>query len=209
MLPEMLQVACALLGCHAGRLGYVAEGPDLMNWKFRQLQSLAGGPSPTFVFAHLALPHEPYIYHADCSPRAPYWPRGTTVPGNKEADQAYLDQLTCVNRKVGQLVDSILAHSRRPPIIILQADHGHGHLGRNLPNFNELDTFRLRERMSVFAAYRIPGLSADSVSDTITPINALRLVLRSYYGADLPTVEDASYWATQEEPYAFTKVSVW
>jgi hypothetical protein len=57
--------------------------------------------------------------------------------------------------------------------------------------------------MSVFSAYRFPGLGADSLGDSITPVNALRLMLRYYFGADLPPREDASYWATQSPPFEF------
>jgi hypothetical protein len=207
MLPEFFRVGCALFGCRAGRLVYVAEGPDLMDWKFQQLQNLAGSPSPTYVFAHLALPHEPYIYNADCTHREPYFPAGAGVIGNVEAAQAYLDQLTCVNIKVSALVDSILARSRRPPIILLQADHGHGRFGRYLPAYDDLDTYRLRERMSVFCAYYLPGLSSDSVTDSVTPINAARLVLRYYFGADLPPLKEESYWATESHVYDFTRIT--
>ncbi len=209
MLPELFRIGCAVLGCHAGRLVYVAEGPDLMDWKFMRLQELAGSPSAQFVFAHLALPHEPYLYRADCSYRDPYWPARPGVIGQPDAEKAYLDQLTCLNKKIVVLVDTILARARRPPIIILQADHGHGHFSRYLPRFEDLDTFRLRERMSVFSAYFLPGLSADSVNDSITPVNALRLVLRHYFGADLPRLEDASYWATQSQPRDLVRITEW
>ena len=209
MLPELFQLACGVLGCRAGRLVYVAEGPDLMDWKFRQLQGLAGGSTPTFVFAHLALPHEPFIYHADCSPRDPVWPIGGSGYENAMADSAYLDQVTCVNRKVSVLVDSILARSRRPPIILLQADHGNGRFIRHMPQFRDLDSYRLRERMSVFSAYYLPGLGPDSISDSITPVNAMRLVLRHYFGADLPPLEDASYWAAPGAPRDFTRITQW
>jgi hypothetical protein len=207
MMPEVFRVGCAVLGCHAGRLVYVAEGPDLMDWKFRQLQSLTDSSSPTFVFAHLALPHEPYLYRADCTHREPYWPMGAGVIGNREAESAYLEQLTCVNRKVSVLVDSILARSRRPPIILLQADHGHGRFGRYLPEFKDLDDYRLRERMSVFAAYYLPDLAPDSVSDSISPVNVTRLVLRHYFGADVPPLPEESYWATQSRIYDFVRIA--
>jgi hypothetical protein len=200
MMPELFRIGCGVLGCRAGRLVYVAEGPDLMDWKFERLQELAGGPSPVFVLAHLALPHEPYIYQADCSHRDAYFPMGAGVIGNEEAERAYLDQISCVNKKVAVLVDSILARSRRPPVILLQSDHGHGRFGRYLPEFSELDAYRGRERMSVFAAYLLPGLSQQAVSDSVTPVNVVRLLLRHYFGAALPPLEEASYWSTEPLP---------
>jgi hypothetical protein len=37
-------------------------------------------------------------------------------------------------------------------------------------------------------------------------VNAARLVLRHYFGADLPPLEDASYWSTEGRPFDFVRV---
>jgi hypothetical protein len=206
MLPELFSVACAVLGCKAGRLQYVPEAADFMDWKFERLQELGGGDRPTFVLAHLSLPHEPFLYNADCTYREPYWPLGGGVLGDRKADRGYLAQVSCVNRKVSVLVDSILARSRRPPIVMLQADHGHGRLGRHLPAYARVPPEGMRERMSVFAAYLLPGVPPDSIVDTITPVGAARFVLRHYFGADLPPIADASYWSTDARPRDFMRI---
>jgi hypothetical protein len=203
MLPELFEIGCAVLGCRAGRFVYVSEDANLVDWKFARLQELSGGMGPTFAFAHIAVTHEPYLYHADCSHRDPYWPPDGGMQGDDEATRAYLDQITCVNRKIETMVEAILSRSSQPPIIVLQADHGHGRLGRHPPGLAALSAYQVRERMSVFSAYRFPGLGADSLGDSITPVNALRLMLRYYFGADLPPREDASYWATQSPPFEF------
>ena len=52
-----------------------------MDWKFERMSELAGESElPTFVLAHLSLPHEPFLYHADCSHRDLYWPAGAGLP---------------------------------------------------------------------------------------------------------------------------------
>jgi hypothetical protein len=35
----------------------------------------------------------------------------------------------------------------------------------------------------------------------------MRLVLRYYFGADLPRLEDASYWSPTVAPYQFTRIA--
>ena len=35
---------------------------------FRQLRRVATAPGPKFVFAHILLPHDPYVFKADGSP---------------------------------------------------------------------------------------------------------------------------------------------
>jgi hypothetical protein len=44
------------------------------------------------------------------------------------------------------------------------------------------------------------------VSDTITPVNVTRLVLRHYFSAELPPVADVMYWSATTKPYAFERV---
>jgi hypothetical protein len=206
MLPELLSGGCALIRCEPGGFLGTANLADIMDRRFEQLKELAGGDIPTFAFAHLSLPHEPFMYHADCSHRDPYWPVGAGRRGDEEANRGYLDQIRCANRKLAELVDSILARSSRPPVILLQADHGHGRIGQ-LPAFEKVSAYQLRERMSVFSAYLLPGVPSGAVRDSVTPVNALRLVLRHYFGADLPPLEDASYWGPEERPFDVVRVA--
>jgi hypothetical protein len=146
------------------------------------------------------------MYHADCTHRDPYWPVGAGLRGDGAANRGYLDQIRCANRKLADLVDALLAGSRRPPVIQLQADHGHGRIGR-LPAVEKVSAYQLRERMSVFSAYLLPGVPSGAVGDSVTPVNALRLVLRHYFGADLPPLEDASYWGPEERPFDLVRVA--
>jgi hypothetical protein len=60
--------------------------------------------------------------------------------------------------------------------------------------------------MSVFSAYLLPGLPSGVISDSVTPVNAVRLVLRHYFGADLPPLEDAGYWAQKHRPMELTRI---
>lgn len=205
LLPELVRGGCALLGCRPARFRLLPESADLMDWKFERMTELAGGPQPTFVFAHLVLPHEPFLYNADCTHRDPYWPANAGMLRDEEANQGYLAQISCLNLKVAALVDSILARSRRPPVILLQSDHGHGRMGP-LPDLKYVDAYRLKERMAAFTAYLLPGLEPSRISDSITPVNAMRFVLGHYFGADLPLVEDASYWSSENEPLDFTRI---
>jgi hypothetical protein len=205
MLPELVSGGCALLGCEPGRFRLTPETADLMDWKFERMAKLAGGAEPTFVLAHLVLPHEPFLYRADCTHREPYWPANAGMVGDEEATRGYLDQISCTNRKVAALVDSILARSRRPPVILLQSDHGHGRLGR-LPELKYVDRYRLEERMAAFSAYLLPGVADGAIRDSITPVNVVRLVLGHYFAADMPPIEDASFWSSEDRELEFEPV---
>ena len=205
MLPELIRGGCAILGCQAARFRLLPETAELMDWKFERLGELASERQPTFVLAHLVLPHEPFLYHADCSHREPYYPAKAGIPGDREATAGYLDQTSCANRKVAALVDTILARSRRPPVILLQSDHGHGRIGR-LPAFKSVHPDRVEERMAAFAAYLLPGVEAGHITDSITPVNVMRLLLAHYFGADLPPLTDVSYWSSEDKPLDFVRI---
>ena len=200
-----LRRLCRKLGCPPGP-PYVPETAEMLNWKLQQLGHLERRGKPLFVIAHLTMPHEPYLFRSDCSARPEYWPERDDGRDSAEVKAAYLEQISCANRKLLAVVDSILAHSPRPPVILIQADHGHGRLGRQLPPLDAAPATQVVERVSVFAAYHLPGVPRDAVADSVTPINVLRLVLRTYFLADLPPLPDASYWSSAARPYDFTGV---
>lgn len=203
-LPTLHRIACRILGCLVNVFPYVPESADLLDWKFQHLAELGRRPQRKFVFAHLALPHEPYLYWHDCSHREPFWPLNDN--DQEAVKRAYIEQIRCVNQKVLTLIDEIQRQSGTPPVILLQADHGHGRFGRLAPRLELATPDQVEERASIFAAYYLPGVRAAEVSDSISPVNVTRLVLRHYFGADLPPVEDATYWSGWDQPYRFIRV---
>jgi hypothetical protein len=204
-LPVVHRLACAVLGCEAGRSPYVPESGDVQEAKLHALARLVPD-RPTFVLAHFLLPHEPYLYHADCSRRRPYWPEIDWGLEGGAQRRAYAEQVQCTNRRLATLVATIQRQARVPPIILIQSDHGHGRLGRPVPPLRGLPGELVEERLSPFAAYRLPGLPADSVYPGITPVNVMRLVVRHYFGADLPRLEDRVYWSATVQPFAFIRL---
>ena len=84
---------------------------------------------------------------------------------------------------------------------MIQGDHGHGLLGRNLPGLSEAEPWQIEDRTSAFAAYAVPGASPSAFADHVTPVNAMRTVLRLAFGAELPPLEDATYWSSFDRPY--------
>jgi hypothetical protein len=206
ILPQILGTFCPLIGCSAAGVPYVPESAASLDWKFRQLPLLAENKVPVFVFAHLTVPHEPYIYDARCGHRAPYWPERDDGAEEPKVKSAYIDQVKCTNEKVERLVTDILSHARRRTIIVLQADHGHGLLGRNQPELAEASPTQVAERADIFAAYFLPGAPANLISDSIGPVNAVRAIMRHYYSLPLAPLPEETFWASSVHPYAFTRI---
>jgi hypothetical protein len=206
ILPQILGTLCPLIGCSSGSVPYVPESATSLDWKFRQLPRLAESKSPVFVFAHLTVPHEPYIYDARCGHRAPYWPERDDGAEQPKVKAAYIDQVRCTNEKVEGLVTDILSHAGRPTIIVLQADHGHGLLGRNQPELAEATPTQVAERTDIFAAYLLPGAPSNLISDSIGPVNAIRAIMRHYYSMPLAPLPEETFWASSVHPYRFTRI---
>ena len=204
-IPVVHLFACQVLGCRMNLSSYTPESAELLDWKFARLPELAGGAQPVFVFAHLTLPHEPYVYDETCRHREPYWPLDDEQD-SLAVKTAYVAQIKCLNRKLLTLVDQLREHSRTPPVILLQADHGHGRLGRISPGLEQAAPWQIAERRAVFAAYALPGIVSAAVSDSISPVNITRLVLQHYFGASLPQLANLTFWSAWSRPYRFTRL---
>ncbi|HEX5385699.1 MAG TPA: sulfatase-like hydrolase/transferase [Gemmatimonadales bacterium] len=206
ILLPLMEAACASIRCSDAALPYAPESAASLDWKFEQIPLLLRQQRPVYVFAHFTVPHEPYVYDAECRHRRPSWPERDDGPDSLQIKADYVDQIRCVNRKVDRLVDAMAANSSRPLVVMLQADHGHGRMGRDQPSLSNAPPDRVAERLDIFAAYRFPGAPAGLVYDSISPINAMRALMRFYFQLDLPPLEDASYWSSADLPYKFARV---
>lgn len=165
-------------------------------------------PGPKFVFAHLMSPHPPFIFDRDGNfviPDRPYstWD-ASLFPGTVDEYQAgYIDQMIFLNGQLMEVVTAILDKSPRPPIIIIQGDHGPGSYYNTL----ELDDSCLNERYSILNAYYFPDGDYHLLYPSISPVNSFRVILNQYFGADLELLEDKNYFAGWLSPYLFTDVT--
>ena len=65
----------------------------------------------------------------------------------------------------------------------------------------------MHERMSILNAYFFPGRSYQELYPEITPVNTFRVVLNTFFGADLELLPDKNYFSTWSEPYQFVDVT--
>jgi hypothetical protein len=168
----------------------------------RTLAGLAAVPDdrePTFSFAHILKPHNPYVFDRECA---------TLDRGREDDDVApYLEQMECLNRLLLETVREILRASPVPPIILLQGDHGSKLLGATgYADVNAVPPAAARERFGTFGAYFLPDGGSEAFGDTVTVVNVLGDVLRHYFRAGLPRAKDDYYLSSAEHPYAFRRV---
>lgn len=155
-------------------------------------------PGPKLVYAHLILPHPPFIFGANGEEI--YLGGDATTSDSDDAPlyvdessrAAYRDQTIYTNESIIPILSSIIEESPVPPIIVLESDHGPTNYGGP------------KNRMGNLMAYYFPGQDASTLAyPSITPVNSFRLVFNTYFGANYPLLEDVSYftWQTNDVEY--------
>jgi hypothetical protein len=150
--------------------------------------------APRFVFAHILVPHPPFLFGAEGE--AIQTEAGLQT---KDWSKYYLGQLEFVSGQVEQLVDRILSEAEIEPIIVLQADHG----SKSMRKSDEPSPEMLKERFGILNAYHLPDGGERFLYDSITPVNTFRVLLNGYFGADYQPLEDRSYFSRLKQPYDF------
>lgn len=171
------------------------------------------GDKPFFVFAHIMCPHPPFVFDEQGAPINPphhysildanEFMQQASSGGKQEYITGYRQQLLFLDSNLKDTIEHIIAASERPPVIILQADHGPG---------LEVDLWcpektNMEERMAIFNAYYLPGVNAGTIPGDITPVNSFRVVFNSYFRTDLEILPNESYYSTWLAPYDFIRVT--
>jgi len=156
-----------------------------------KLPKLAAESSPKFVYAHILIPHPPFVFSKDgVSLELPssYGPDGSG-PSAKDYAVGYRNQLDYIDMRLIPILKQIIQDSKIPPIIIIQGDHG-------------VDP----KRSFILNAYYLPGLDKNPVWQTISPVNTFRVILNSYFNDHLEILPDINYASKDKTPYDYTIV---
>jgi hypothetical protein len=162
-------------------------------YAFERIEESADRAGPTFVFAHLLVPHPPYVFEPDGSV-----PSREVVARRSERTN-YVRQLRWTNGRVLRAIDALMARGpgEPDPIIILQADEGPWPRTRSQKNFQWLEASpeEIQQKFGILNAVRLPGVdpSAFGFNDRTSPVNEFRIVFNAYFDAGLPLLPDVTY----------------
>lgn len=178
---------------------------ELYLGQLAEIKQLARQPhnSPRFVFGHFLNAHPPYSFMPDGS-APPY-------SGNDNSDGAprsvkYIDQLQYANTTALDLIRTIKAQSKVPPIIIIQSDEGPYPLP--LPaDWTTVPAYTLQLKTGILAAYYLPDTSSEQIAPITSSVNAFRFVFNHYFGAQLPYLPDCTYIYNDKKPFTFYNVT--
>jgi hypothetical protein len=164
---------------------------ELILFDLEKLQEIPATPGPKFVFAHLVIPHQPFVFGPEGEtfviPEKVH--KGNTYYTNRDYKLGYANQVAFVSDRIAQVVESILQQSPIPPIIIIQGDHGPSH-------------FDVPSRMAILNAYYFPERES-ALYPEVTPVNSFRLLFNNYFDTDFDLLDDVSYYSEYPNAYQF------
>lgn len=205
-LPELVRVAFenSAIGQLAARLGLRFVDPiaiqcDRAHWQFDTLKSVASLQGPQFVFAHVLVPHPPFVLDETgaCMSRQ--------MAQQRSRAQNYIGQVRWTNARILAFVDAALAQPGPKPIIVLQSDEGPwpqkfagdevSRLGHDISSVDWLNipAEELREKMAILNAIYLPDGRRGLIGPDASPVNTFRLILREYFGMELPDLPVRQY----------------
>ncbi|MFT6765294.1 MAG: hypothetical protein ACJAZS_000169 [Alteromonas naphthalenivorans] len=166
--------------------------------QFEQLKKIAKEQrsQPLFVFCHILSPHPPYIFNE--KGLYAFFNEKNTIKSLQI--KKYTDQIEGVNLYTKKTIETILDHSKNPPIILLHSDHGVNLI------FKTKDLKAAKESFAILNTYHLPVIKnkAPNLYPSISPVNSWRMILNYYFQLDLPLLKDKSHIVPEPFSINFT-----
>lgn len=121
---------------------------------------------PKFIYAHIMMPHPPYYFDAEGN-RTDF-----KYSNDSKNKHNYLKQLKFTNKLLMKTIQSILSSSEKPPIIIVQSDHGfRGYSGDNKNGIE----------LSVLNCIYFPDQDYSLLTDSTLTKNTFKIIFSKYF----------------------------
>jgi hypothetical protein len=143
-------------------------------YNLQSLENVYDLPGKKFVYAHLIITHEPFVFTPDGNFRYPI-----TADG-----KAYGEQVQFANNRLMGIIKTIIDKSPTKPIIILQSDHG---------------WIWGDQRTNNLSAFYMPDSDNNAIYPEISNVNTFRIIFNEYFGASYELLPDITYHYSNTE----------
>lgn len=182
---------------------------DNIEYVLHEITNVHKNGNPIFVYAHFLIPHPPFLFNAEGVVEIP--PKKFDLRDNSafiELDsrsnyvEGYCNQVNFVNKRITEIANRLIQDSP-DAIIIIQGDHGPG------ADFyqEDFEKSNIDQKFHILNAIYFPDQDYSLLSDDITPINTVRLILNKFFNSTLPLLENRTFYSTYAEPYTFIDVT--
>jgi hypothetical protein len=161
---------------------------ERIEYAFTHLSDFASDNGRYFVFAHIYLPHIPFLYGPGGeeldyheNPEL-YWYE--VEPG--DYTRLYNYQVDYLNQAVLEAIDKVLERTEKPLVIVLQSDHG----DERFLDWDKPTTQGVHVRSAILNSIYYSDGDYDELYPSITPVNTFRVVLNHWFGIDYAVLQD-------------------
>ena len=168
---------------------------DIVRCVFNELNEIAlQNDGSTYVFAHLLIPHPPFIFG----------PNGENItPDHREISglqswenpQGYLNQLIYATSEISVIITNIVENDPNA-IIILQGDTG-TQTGIYNPD-EEITTKKIYQAHSNLYAVRMPGVNDF---ENAIPVNTYRIIFNNYFDMNYEYLDQRIYMINDDNTF--------
>jgi membrane-anchored protein YejM (alkaline phosphatase superfamily) len=125
--------------------------------------------------------------------------------GKAKYQSAYVAQLKAINTKVLSTISTIDAKPHRDTITVIVGDHG----PRMNLDWGSAKGTDMDEVKGTLMAVRIPDRYKNTIGDIdkCSPLTLLHRIATKVYGAQIPPVDDFSYYSSLNEPFDFIPIA--
>lgn len=141
---------------------------------------------PVFVFGHLYMPHDPYLYDKNNRIRD----LSSIHKDYLHPSLSYLEYLTHVNLEMKNLLDTIRYNTGNKAVVIVMGDHGFrgSYIKQNLHhNYQNLN------------AVYFPGKDYHLFYDSISGVNQFKIVFNTLFNQSIPLLKDSTIFLSDKE----------
>ena len=189
----------------------LSVAPERFEYELNEVSDLnlalrnSNSNDPRFFFAHLSMPHPPYIRDANC--RSVNIKDGGDFQSFRWANRfKYIDFLKCGNSQLQTLLE-YLVESDPDAIIIVQGDHGAWFVNNKYSQETEPPSLETKPRKieafegayAVMNAIRAPAPCRKLIYPTMSPVNTFRMVFSCLTGEEPDYVPDKSFVVNQQK----------
>lgn len=161
-------------------------------YALKQLQNVTDISGPKFVFAHLIIPHSPFVFGADGEKiDIPYDADAGNIYTWEDSKRGTIAAVTYINKRMLEILPQLIQNSERTPIIVVAGDHG-------------TPWGSYENEVKILAAFFTPG-SDVHFYQTITPVNIFRILFDTYFNGDFGKLPDTSYRFTEKGRFDYVE----